>query len=242
MSTRLAITGHRPARSAFTLIEILVVLAIASIVTAISVGGFKAMRDGNQRTSCQTNLVQIYQACRMYAADEGGKFPYYNFSTTNNCSTAPRGTGLWMLYTFPSSSNYNAIGNTDAPIERYIRSAKVLHCPEDYAADHKQLFLNSTNYNPDYLSYQTCDDGVPTYTSVRTTATSDSTWTRQLLSLNGSTPVPRLPVADTVVTWCPWHRGQRKMDNVLFYDGSVQILPVESSPQGNWQREPKDPQ
>lgn len=231
-----------PPRNAFTLIEILVVLAIASIVTAISVGGFKAMRDGNKRTSCQTNLVQIYQACRMYAADEGGRFPYYNFSTVNDCNSAMRGTGLWMLYTFPSSANYNAIGDTDQPIERYVRNAKVLHCPEDYAADHKQLYLNATTYNPDYLSYQTCDNGVPTYASVRTTNTSDTDWKRQLLTFDGSSLKSRLPDASSVVTWCPWHRGTRDFDNVLFYDGSVQILPRNQSSVTGWQRLPKDPQ
>jgi hypothetical protein len=122
-----------------------------------------------------------------------------------------------------------------------VRSAKVLHCPNDFT--HRSLLQSGSNlYDLEYLSYQSCDNNVPTYASVRTTDTSDALWKRQLMNFNGTTFVSRPPDATTVVTWCPFHRNQRDMDNVLFYDGSVQILPRSQSGTTGWQRTPNDPQ
>lgn len=254
MSTHPAIHRKENTRQGFTLIEILVVLGIAAVVTAITVGGFREMTQGNKRTSCQSNLAQIYQACRLYANDEGGRFPYYNFSTPNDCNTTAQGVGLWVLYTFPNSGYTSPA--TDKPIERYIRSDKVLHCPSHFT--HRTLFTSgSTLYDTEYLSYQTCDGGVPTYASVRTTTTTDNTkpWQRQLMHFNGTSFVTRLPEDKTVVTWCINHRNPRDIDNVLFYDGSVQLLPKsQANPDDtaptiatmpsltDWRRKPKDPQ
>jgi hypothetical protein len=101
------------------------------------------------------------------------------------------------------------------------------------------------------MSYHVFDNNTPNdldddenlYLPIRTTVRGTSstsrereTWQRQLLPAlpddsGGTDPdslaevVNRPPTGDTVVTWCPWHRGMRDFDNVLFYDGSIQILP-----------------
>jgi prepilin-type N-terminal cleavage/methylation domain-containing protein len=244
----------------FTLIELMVVLAVAAIVSAITLGGFKEMREGNKRVACQTNLSQIYQAARLYAADEGGSLPYYQ----NACDgSAPAGIGLWSLYTFPksrASGDFSTIAPVgDAPIERYLRNAKSLHCPSDSADGRENLYtdpVSKTTFNPNYLSYQVCDDGgeapspstgTPTYSSVRTTKTdnSDGPWKRQLLHYKDAAYtdfVARQPTGDTVVAYCIFHRHERGMDNVLFYDGSIQLLAKASNPADNWKRDPKPPQ
>lgn len=262
MTRHAFLSQHRQSsrRKGFTLIEILVVLGIAAIVTSITVGGFKAMRDGNKRVACQTNLTQIYQAARLYAADEGGKFPYREYATPNDCNTTPSGIGFWSLYTFHQKEptvdfdKIAPVGTT--PVERYLRSTKVLHCPSDTA--NSQLYLDPVakdEYNPDYLSYQTCDDGVPTYTTSRLKNKSQDIWRHQLMHYDGTDLVARQPTGDTIVTWCIYHRNERGMDNVLFYDGSVQLLPrlqdtttlgacptVSSTCVGGWLRRPKAPQ
>lgn len=242
-------TSFRAKRQGFTLIEILVVLAIVAIVSSITLGGFKEMTQGNKRISCQTNLVQIYQASRLYAADEGGKFPFYGKVTATsvepyNCATPTdtenTGIGLWSLYTFPVSPP-SQVSNS-APIERYIRSAKVLHCPS--ALDNGSLLVAGTSViDEEFLSYQTCDGDRPTYSSLRLTDASDkSKWNRQLVHFNGTNFVQRQPTADTIVTYCIHHRNERNMDNVLFYDGSVQLLPAGTTGDARWQRLAKAPQ
>lgn len=219
---RRKISAAQRRRSGFTLVEITVVLAIAAVVTAITVGGFKELTASNRRIACQTNLVQIYQACRLYASDEGGGFPYYDPSRLR--STTNKNLGLWTLYTFSETpalfNNLPLVGAK--PIDRYIRNSRTLHCPAD--AEHDGLYAdaNKTQFNRDYLSYQTTDDipdmanvgmtvSVATYQpfSMAKPATTDvpatKKWRRQLLAYDALTdqaPQRRLPAEDTVVTWC----------------------------------------
>lgn len=250
---------RRGSKGAFTLIELLVVLAIAALITSITLGGFKEMTQGNKRVSCQTNLVQIYQACRLYAADEGS-FPFYGNSTTSNkevdCGAmgTSAGIGLWSLYTFPNGNNLPTLGGPlQTPLNRYIRSAKVFHCPNHL--EHRSMYTDTgrTTIDEFYLSYQYCDDGSknpttpfisgePTYSSRRPVDETDTAlWPRQLMhyKANGNF-VRRLPADNTIVTYCPFHRNSRDMDNVLFYDGSVQTLPRQKDAATGWERTPKD--
>ena len=240
---------HSPTsrRGAFTLIEIMVVLALAAIVTAITVGGFRSISESNKRTSCQSNLVQIYQACRVYARDEGGAFPYYNPASGGISGPSTGGIGLWALYTYPANGSATDLAPVDTkPVGRYVRSPKVFHCPSDdyqrgsIGASSAQLYnANKTLINPDYLSYQVDDEGTPTYSVFRTTDVSTvakkELWKRQLEHYD-TQPRPRPTPDTTVVAWCRFHRrlssdglstlaNGRNFDNVLFYDGTVQLLP-----------------
>jgi type II secretory pathway pseudopilin PulG len=239
------------------LIEVMVVLAIAAVVTSITVSGFRSLTDGNRRTTCQTNLSQVYASLRLYAADEGGAFPYYDGTRPETRGDDDRNIGLWALYTFPSSADVDELPAVGAkPIERYLRSANVLHCPADEDTEdsngdpiiRSSLIIPDPDdatrkiYNPEYLSYHSFDSGtpgdkgddVPLYRSIRMAEKSDpkptsaaglEKWKRQLLHYDRGDFINRPPTEDTVVTWCPWHRGARDFDNVLFYDGSIQVLP-----------------
>lgn len=249
----------------FTLVEMMVVLAIAAILSGILFSGFGTVKEGNRRTSCQSNLSAIYQASRLYAADSGGAFPYYNPNSAGFGTQPQPGIGLWALYTLPDKSN-PSIPSTDsnAPTGLYLRNVNALHCPDDdfnrggteSSILYSGLTANTHVYNPDFLSYQVLDDdGVNTYASFRLDGTK-----RQLLYLNGSGNRVVRPADDTtVVLWCRFHRhldssgatvsGGNNVDNVLFYDGTIQLLPQEqgvldtSSASNNctdWQRVPRD--
>jgi prepilin-type N-terminal cleavage/methylation domain-containing protein len=236
-----ATTGRvlRPAsaRRGFTLVEMMVVLAITALLSALIFSGFHSMKSGNRRVSCQSNLIAIYQAARQYQADEGA-FPYYNPENTGN-----PGIGLWQLYTFPEAGNPDAIGALPAKMAgRYLRNATVLHCPShNQNNDPGSTTLQSGgSFNAKYLSYQTDDGGISTYDTNRTSNTGDTGWKRQILHYSGSTLVARPPADDTIVTWCKWHRNEGGgYDNVLFYDGSVDIVKPEADLTTNWLREPR---
>ena len=137
----------RERKGGFTLIEIIVVLAIAALLSAILFSSFKSVNEGNKKTSCQTNMVQIYQALRLYGQDFSGEFPSYNPNgvvegTTSN-PRAAAGLGLWALYSYPASDQLDCDGrttqlpassdsdNNQAPLASYIKSPRSFHCPYD---------------------------------------------------------------------------------------------------------------
>lgn len=250
----------------FTLIELMVVLAIMAVVLSLTVGTFRSLSDNNQRTGCAANLSQVYQGLRLYMADEGGQAPLFDPSKKGAADPSPereRNIGLWNLWTFPEpGKEYKIAAVGTAPTARYLRSNHVLHCPSDSepgAEVRKSVDLytdtNKTAYNPDFLSYQMfATDGIDkvysssdkasdivltdtksqTYLPTRVTSTTDPQFKRQLRQPNPKTanpavdaPFKRPALDNTVVTWCRHHRYMRDADNVLFFDGSVQLIPRE---------------
>lgn len=254
-------------RSGFTLIEILVVLSIAAILTGITVGGFSSLRNSNRKTTCQTNLVQIYQACRLYSQDYSA-YPYYK--TGGDPTTSPNGgIGLWALYTHPDPAAANGLAAVPAtpdqgtsPVATYLRNVTALHCPADQeqrGGDNSSVLYpggvaNDQVLNRDYNSYQIVDKDkngadVDTYSSFRASQSK-----RQLTYFDNAIAADlngRPPDDTTVITWCKFHRVSTgtPYDNVLFADGSVQWLPqkqtaTDISANTNdcwaWERVPRD--
>lgn len=62
-------------REAFTLLELLVVLAIIAILVAIIVPSLSKARENSRRSICLSNLKQIGISATMYADDHNGAFP-----------------------------------------------------------------------------------------------------------------------------------------------------------------------
>lgn len=63
------------ARNGLTLMELLLVLAILSLLAAILLPIFSTVKSGMRKTRCQTNLLQFAHAFRMYAEDWAGPWP-----------------------------------------------------------------------------------------------------------------------------------------------------------------------
>jgi len=59
----------------FTLIELLVVIAIISLLMGLLVIGFGPSKDKVYELICRSNLEAVAKAFRMYADDNGGRFP-----------------------------------------------------------------------------------------------------------------------------------------------------------------------
>jgi type II secretion system protein G len=59
----------------FTLIELIIVVAIIAILAAILIPNFLHARAEAQSSSCEGNLKQIATALQEYAVDNGGQYP-----------------------------------------------------------------------------------------------------------------------------------------------------------------------
>lgn len=92
--------------SGFTLVEMLVVLAIIGILAAILFPAFSRVREGANRATCASNLKQLGLGFQLYTRDNGGFYPPI---------TPWRGSAwcsLWADRIYP-----------------YVRSEQVFECP-----------------------------------------------------------------------------------------------------------------
>jgi prepilin-type N-terminal cleavage/methylation domain-containing protein/prepilin-type processing-associated H-X9-DG protein len=65
---------YRP-RHGFTLVEILVVIAIIAVLAAIAFPGYKSMLENSRATQCTANLREIFNGIQGYVQDNNGIYP-----------------------------------------------------------------------------------------------------------------------------------------------------------------------
>jgi prepilin-type N-terminal cleavage/methylation domain-containing protein/prepilin-type processing-associated H-X9-DG protein len=119
---------------AFTLIEILVVIAIIAILAAILFPVFARARENARRASCQSNLKQIALGIMQYTQDYDEGYPP-SIWVGSPLSASPRQTDPAMpgfkFYTEADGSGsylYHHVSWMDI-IEPYLKSTQIYNCP-----------------------------------------------------------------------------------------------------------------
>ena len=111
-------------RAAFTLIEILVVIAIISILSALLFSVFSRVREKGRATQCQSNLRQLALAVQQYSADNGTYPSWYNEHQPSNPLPNSYPGLPWAIRIMP-----------------YIKNQDVFQCPSDsYPATSDPMF------------------------------------------------------------------------------------------------------
>ena len=152
------------ARRGFTLIEILIVIGIIALLSALTFPVFSRVREGGRRTACNSNLHQLGLAFIQYVQDNTGRFPYSGDAYTAaggsrcfaaTCSGWTKGNGHWVAGPAASSAGatdnfladatppYAATGKQASPedgaIYPYVKSPDVYVCPSNVDAKTKRL-------------------------------------------------------------------------------------------------------
>ena len=109
--------GQSPQRDerkcAFTLIELLVVIAIIAILAALLLPALSKAKDQGRDAACINNLRELELGIRLWADDQGDKYPW-NVTVANGGS---KGSPDW-------TDNLRACSNQ-------VVNTKILVCPQD---------------------------------------------------------------------------------------------------------------
>ncbi len=110
--------------SGFTLIEILIVVAILAILAALLFPTFSRTRENARRASCQSNMKQLGLAFQQYTQDNDEMLP--------NVRILPADEGGWMYLTvFPASESSGGYQPTRGGLFSYVKSTQIYVCPSD---------------------------------------------------------------------------------------------------------------
>ncbi len=93
---------------AFSLLEMLMVIAILLILTTLYWGGMSGKREHRTQAACQQNLEKIFMAMQIYANDFSGKFPVSQGARTSSQALdilVPRYTVDTSVFICPGSKD-----------------------------------------------------------------------------------------------------------------------------------------
>jgi prepilin-type N-terminal cleavage/methylation domain-containing protein/prepilin-type processing-associated H-X9-DG protein len=121
-----------PARSGrgFTLLELLVVVAIIGLVASMLLPSMVRSRSRAQAIFCLRNLQQVHAAWTMYADDNYGRLPGV---ISGSYPGSDRWVSGWLDFS-SSTDNTNTLYLTEVAYSQlapYIRDAAVYRCPSD---------------------------------------------------------------------------------------------------------------
>ncbi len=250
----------------FTLTEVLVVIGIIVIMTAMILPATHSLIKGNRVTQCRFKLQQIGNAIKMYHVDYHGVPPVYILETTNRANpndeiadenTEPYNNGLHILFDSGYLINRRALhcpNDTDHPdpnTPEYYES--FIGLDEDAKFDYE---INRYKYMPcrDWNDVDFTDPNDPKYLDrnrqlaprvkpewIWDDVSQEHRWAwvpvAGRLNVNNpplydsATGTHWYPADTAIITWCNLHvdefvRQDEGMYQVLFWDGSVSVIPA----------------
>ena len=112
-------------RTGFTLVELLVVLAIVLILTSLLMPGLRSARETANKLACASNMRQIGYAITAYATDHNERLPYSFFGSLDVQLPAE----MMAISTGGPTNTFEGIGRLLPRCGGYLDSRGCLYCP-----------------------------------------------------------------------------------------------------------------
>ncbi len=166
----------RPRGGAFTLVELLIVIAIIAVLISILLPSINAARNQARRASCASNLKQIGVALQMYLSANGDHLPYASYMPSISAwpvqagDADPRrgsfGQGPPETPTPPPDDDPDELDDVehaggaillaDLMAEHIGGQCDVFHCPLDlpFAAERPEPNLGKSYFESEGSSYE----------------------------------------------------------------------------------------
>ena len=191
---------------AFTLVELLTVIAIIGILAALLLPAVTASKKRALRVWCINNLNQIGVAAHTFANDHNGKFP-------TAVSTNDGGSLEFIIASYHAQQRLYIAFQSFRPLAGELGTPRLFACPADLERWPATNFSKFDNRNISYVMGLKADPNIPDAILAgdqNLPACKDFGWEL------GHLPYPDLP---------PWHWSfglHERKGNLLFSDGHVE--------------------
>ena len=140
-------------RAAFTLIELLVVIAIIAILAAILFPVFGRVKESARRTTCISNMHQLYVGANLYKDDWNG-YPCFLLGYAERPDGLPWTTGETQQNVPAGQIKHGYL------YPAYIKNLEVFHCPDNKITDPAKITIGEfTTASPIFGKLQNSGTG-----------------------------------------------------------------------------------
>lgn len=133
-----ALMQRKSRLNAFTLVEILVVLAVVVVLAAILFPVFNRVREQGRATTCRSNLKQLATAVQLYAQDNNGRIPFLfdenilasylgNVANAKNmffCPSQTQPDNVWSYNQNEDVADFSIALNIGKPQDRILKPSQ----------------------------------------------------------------------------------------------------------------------
>ena len=143
-------------RAGFTLVELLVVVAVISVLMGVLLPSLSSSRDAARTVQCASNQRQMFAAWQMYAGDANGRVMPLAYWSAQDIGAGPA-IYWWGAQGTASTSVDHSRGFLSAYLDASLRPESVYECPSQpwgtYRPQGTAKSITSTyGYNGYYLS------------------------------------------------------------------------------------------